>query len=62
MIHLITQSASSRISGGLGRTHEIAYVIFKNPGEVLIIPIDWTASVTRNDFLVSSEPHIGILI
>jgi len=62
MIHLITQSASSRISDGLSRTHEIAYVIVKNPGEVLIIPFDWTASVTRNDFLVSSEPHVGILI
>ena len=50
MLHLITQSASSRISDGLGHTHEIAYVIFKNPGEVLKIPFDWTALVTRNDF------------
>ena len=59
MLHLITQSASSCISDGLGCTREISYVIFKNPGEVLIIPFDWTVvNVTRNDFLVSSKPHI----
>ena len=32
------------------------------PGEVLISIFDWTVSVTRNDFLVSSEPNVGILI
>jgi hypothetical protein len=32
-------------------------------GEVLIISIfDWTVSVTRNDFLVSSELYVGIFI
>ena len=31
-------------------------------GEVLISNFDWTVSVTRNDFLVSSEPYVGILI
>ena len=51
--------ASSRISDGLGRTHEIAYV---NPGEVVNSIFDWTVSVTRKDFLVSSEPQVGILI
>ena len=29
-------------------------------GEVLISMFDWTVSVTRNDFFVSSEPHVGI--
>jgi len=32
------------------------------PGEVLISIFDWTVSVTRNDFLVSSKPNVGILI
>ena len=32
------------------------------PGEVLISIFDWTVSVMRNDFLVSSEPYVGILI
>ncbi len=32
-------------------------------GEVHNSSFDWTvSSVTRNDFLVSSEPHVGILI
>ena len=32
------------------------------PGEVHNSIFDWTVSVTRNDFLVSSEPNVGILI
>ena len=31
-------------------------------GEVHNSIFDWTVSVTRNDFLVSSEPYVGILI
>ncbi len=37
--------------------------ISNNSGEYNTISIfDWTLPVRRNDFLVSSEPHVGILI
>ena len=64
MLHLITQSASSCISDGLGCTREIAYVIFKIPGEVLIIPFDRLFSELqtshRNPYLKAVDDVIHV--